>query len=322
MHKFDYSFLKNGLDSKYIKYTNLIIDLKSKEYIRKLQYEDTFKLLNNRSLIDSSIASLRLDDINISDKDVDLLRNAKEPNNQNSKELFMYKDCLSYIQNNLLDLDEYTIRKLHKTINPSTFEINEYRFDDTYNVSNYMQELVNEYKRARLDEDIPNLLLIPCFIVDLLNVKPFSSGNGRTSRLIMNLLLYSFNYDISKFISIDQIIYEYRNNYYDALKESSYRWDENQNYYDSFIFFFLQVIYKAYYDLDNLFSDVSLKKAKKKDRIYTVIKNSKYPLSKKEILDKLPDVSIRTIDVVLANLIKEFKIKKIGTYKDAKYIVK
>ena len=44
------------------------------------------------------------------------------------------------------------------------------------------------------------------------------------------------------------------------------------------------------------------------------------PISKQDILAKLPDVSIKTVELVLGKMLKEKKIKKIGTYKDARYV--
>lgn len=44
-----------------------------------------------------------------------------------------------------------------------------------------------------------------------------------------------------------------------------------------------------------------------------------YLFPKKGIQDQLPDVSEQLIEMVLAKLLKEGKIIKIGTYKDAMY---
>ena len=44
------------------------------------------------------------------------------------------------------------------------------------------------------------------------------------------------------------------------------------------------------------------------------------PISKQEIIAKVPDISVKTVELVLSKLMKEEKIKKIGTYKDARYM--
>ena len=49
MHKFDYSFLKTGISSKLIGACNSIVELNSKENIRKIQYKDSFDTLQKKA---------------------------------------------------------------------------------------------------------------------------------------------------------------------------------------------------------------------------------------------------------------------------------
>jgi len=49
-------------------------------------------------------------------------------------------------------------------------------------------------------------------------------------------------------------------------------------------------------------------------------KDSIVPISKSDIQELLPDVSVTTIEAVLAKLLKNNKIYKIGTFKNAKYL--
>lgn len=44
------------------------------------------------------------------------------------------------------------------------------------------------------------------------------------------------------------------------------------------------------------------------------------PVSKQDIMAKVPDVSVKTVELVLNKMLKERKIKKIGTFKDARYM--
>ena len=38
------------------------------------------------------------------------------------------------------------------------------------------------------------------------------------------------------------------------------------------------------------------------------------PISKSDIVEKVPDISVKTVELVLRKMLKENKIKKIGTY--------
>ena len=64
---------------------------------------------------------------------------------------------------------------------------------------------------------------------------------------------------------------------------------------------------------------ISLKKAKKSERVEAVVMNAYAPVSKADIAEKLPDVSIKTIELALSKLQKAGKIKKTGSYRDARY---
>lgn len=68
----------------------------------------------------------------------------------------------------------------------------------------------------------------------------------------------------------------------------------------------------------NVFSQIDKKMSKSK-RIETLLLNSFVPISKKSICDNLPDVSEELIEMTLSKLLKEDKIIKIGTYKNAMY---
>ncbi len=80
-----------------------------------------------------------------------------------------------------------------------------------------------------------------------------------------------------------------------------------------------KVLYRCYKLLDeNVFSQID-KKMNKSQRIEELLLNAFVPLSKGQIMDQLPDISENLIEIVLSKLIKEGKIAKIGSYKDAMY---
>lgn len=346
MHKFDYSFLKTGISSKLVGACNLIVDLNSKETIRKIQYKESFNILQKKAVIESVKASNAIEGIITTDERIKDIVNGSKPTTHDEKEISGYKDALSLIHKDYrnLDINENLILSLHKMIETETNpkEAGKYKTRDNLIIEHddkgnrnirfnpvkakdtkeSMHQLLLAYYDARQDSEIIDLFLIPCVILDFLCIHPFMDGNGRISRLLTVLLLYCSGYDIGKYISIERQINEFKDNYYEALKESSELWHKNQNNYEPFVLFFLQILYKCYKELDDSFFDISLKKAKKSERIEFILDSTIVPITKKEIANKLPDVSIKTIELTLANLLKNKKIKKIGSYKDARYIKK
>ena len=93
-----------------------------------------------------------------------------------------------------------------------------------------------------------------------------------------------------------------------------------ENDYVPFIINILQVLYKCFKDLDESFTDISLKKAKKSERVESILMGAIVPISKQDIIAKVPDISVKTVELVLSKMLKEHKIKKIGTFKDARYM--
>ena len=75
----------------------------------------------------------------------------------------------------------------------------------------------------------------------------------------------------------------------------------------------------CYLELDKRFLTLKSGKVSKTKRIEEIILNSFIPISKKEIYELVPDVSISTIEAVLSRLIKENKIIKLGSTINAKY---
>ncbi len=346
MRKFDYSFLKKDIPGNLVGLTDIIADLRSKEEFRKLQYTETFEQLRKKAIIESVKGSNAIEGIVTTDSRIRDLVDGATPTTHDEMEISGYKEALDLIHREYqnLDVDEDTVCMLHRMIENATNAdsagkykkannfIMEYTEDglrrvrfkpvDAKDTSYAMEQMILALYEARQDSEISPLLIIPCFVVDFLCIHPFSDGNGRVSRLITVLLLYNFGYDIVRYISFEGQVNKYKDSYYAALEQSSMSWHDGTNNYVPFIVNFLQILYRCFKDLDESFMEISLKKAKKSQRVENILSSAIVPISKKDISEKLPDVSIQTIELVLGKMLKEGKIVKIGTYKDARYMKK
>ena len=346
MRKFDYSFLKKDIPGNIVGLTDIIADLKSKEEFRKLQYKDTFESLQKKAMIESVKGSNAIEGIVTTDSRIRDIVAGAAPITHDELEISGYKDALKLVHTEYssLEIEEDTICMFHKMIeeHTSTGEagiykknnnfIMEYNSDGTRRVrfkpvnaretKAAMEQLMLAFYEARQDSEIAPLLLIPCFIVDFLCIHPFTDGNGRVSRLLTVLLLYSFGYDIVRYISFEGQVNKYKESYYAALEQSSVSWHGESNDYVPFIVNFLQILYRCFKDLDESFMEISLKKAKKSERVESILMSAIVPVSKQDIAEKVPDISIKTIEFVLGKMVKENKVTKIGSYKDARYMRK
>lgn len=346
MRNYDYSFLKKDIPGNVVGLTEIIADLRSREAFRKLQYSEVFEGLRKKAVIESVKGSNAIEGIVTTDSRIRDLVAGASPVTHDELEISGYKDALNLIhtEHEQLDMEEDVICMLQKMIEEHTNSdtagqyknhnnyIMEYNTDGSRRIrfksvaapetKDAMEQMLLAFYEARQDSEIPPLLLIPCVIVDFLCIHPFSDGNGRVSRLLTVLLLYGFGYDIVKYISFEGQINKHKESYYLALEQSSVSWHEGANDYVPFMINFLQILYRCFKDLDESFMEISLKKAKKSERVESFLLSAIVPVSKQDLVEKLPDVSVKTIELVLGRMVRENRITKIGTYKDARYMRK
>ena len=164
------------------------------------------------------------------------------------------------------------------------------------------------------------LLMIPMFILDFLCIHPFNDGNGRMSRLLTLLLLYRSGYIVGKYISIEKVVEESKETYYETLQSSSYHWHEGTNDYEPFVLYTLGTIVAAYREFESRVQYLNMKDFSKPDRIREMIKNHLGRITKAEIMELCPDISQATIQRTLNELHKNGKIIKISGGRYTTYI--
>ena len=174
-----------------------------------------------------------------------------------------------------------------------------------------MENLCHAFEAAANDSQFDILLLIPIFILDFLCIHPFQDGNGRMSRLLTLLLLYRAGYTVGKYISIEKLISDSKETYYEALQESSYGWHEGKNDYAPFARYLLGVILAAYREFRTRVEILGggLSKA---EQVRAVIREHLGRITKAEIMEKCPDISQVTVQRTLADLLAKNEIIKIG----------
>lgn len=346
MKRYDYSFLKSlCVPVQFMTFTNTIYALQNEEKEKKQLYPEIFTALQKLAIVQSVKGSNAIEGIVTTDKRIEeIVNQSSAPLNHNEREIAGYRDALNliHIRNDEMSLNEELVLNLHRILLAQTglpyggqYKTEDNVIRETYadgtsrirwkpvsakDTPRDMQQLFLAYTDARDDAGIDQLLLIPCVILDFLCIHPFRDGNGRISRLISLLLLYKSGFDISKYISFEEQINTIKGSYYEALKQSSRGWHENTNDYIPFIENFLYTLYLCYKELDKRFLTLGTKKVSKKKRVEQTVLNAFLPISKKEILDLLPDVSVTTVEEVLAAMMKDGKIRKIGSTRSAKYI--
>lgn len=346
MRSFDYKEeWKKLLTPEIVMYLTQIHEFKGEQTLFIEAKADTLSQLVDIAKIQSIEASNKIEGIYTSDERLKaLVKDSTRPRTRNEREIAGYRDVLNTIHENhdyippkpsiilqlhrdLYKFEGMDIGGRYKTsdniIEEQDAEGNKsvrFRPMPAWETPEAIEKLCLSYDEALNSENIDALIIIPMFVLDFLCVHPFNDGNGRISRLMTLLLLYRSGYIVGKYISIEKLIEQTKEIYYESLQLSSAGWHENKNDYEPFVKYMLGVIVAAYREFSSRVSLLITQGMSKPDRVKEIIRATLGPITKTEILAKCPDISQVTVQRALADLVDNGDIIKLGGGRYTKYI--
>ncbi|MDE2337379.1 MAG: Fic family protein [Alphaproteobacteria bacterium] len=214
----------------------------------------TIERLTQSVIVTSTGASNRIEGNRLSDEQVDALyRNMRIRSfkTRDEQEVAGYIEMLQRIFENYADIPvtESHILQLHKDMlaysdkdeghkgrykfGPNRVEAKDQSgkivgiiFDPTppHLTEKEMRELIGWYQWAQKEKFKHPLILIANFAFEYLAIHPFQDGNGRTSRLLTNLMLLQNGYAFSTLVSHEKLIEKTKAEYYLALNKTQRTW--------------------------------------------------------------------------------------------------
>ena len=345
MRTFDYrEKWKKLLTPEIVSYLTQIHEFKGEQKWLLETKSDILTRLADRAKTQSTGASNKLAGVDTSDVRLKaLVRDTTRPRTHNEREIAGYRDVLNAIHENYeyLPTKLPIILQLHRDL--YKFESGEaggeYRTSDSIiekinlegniilqfqpaeavEIPEAMDVLCQAFADAIAERQAEPLLLIPMFILDFLCIHPFHTGTGRMSQLLTLLLLNRAGYFVGKYISMEQLIKESKDDYYNCLQRSAAQWHGNKTDYEPFVKYMLEIIAKAYCDLKEQVKLLTTEGLSKTDRVREIIHLTNGTITKAEILEKCPDISQVTVQRALADLVDSGKVLKIGGGRYTKY---
>jgi len=153
---------------------------------------------------------------------------------------------------------------------------------------------------------------IPLFNLDFLCIHPFRDGNGRVSRFLLLLQAYFFGYEVGRYISLERVIEENKDRYYETLELSSIGWHEGKNNPWPFINYMLFIFKSAYKEFESRVSHLGSERGEKTKIIKDTIEKFYGNFTVNEIKVLCPEVSIDLIRKVLKDMRKDGVIISTG----------
>ncbi|NEG69938.1 Fic family protein [Bifidobacterium choloepi] len=288
--------------------------------------------------VQSTAASNSIEGIRTSDARMAALMAEKTtPHNRDEEEISGYRDVLNTIheQHDYIPVTPNVILQLHRDLFRHTPLSFGGHFKDTDNVimevgpqganrvrfrppsalvtPDLVEEICRNYRQAIALESVDPLLAISMFVFDFTCIHPFNDGNGRMSRLLTLLLMYQSGFTVGKYVSLEHLIEQSKDTYYEALAASTAGWPD-ANDYAPFVQYLLSVMLDAYKELEDRLGPQT-----KAERIRRQLRQTVGTLSKRELREQLPDISETTIERELRRLLDEGEIEKVGKGRSTRY---
>jgi Fic family protein len=181
-----------------------------------------------------------------------------------------------------------------------------------------MELLCRRYSAVSDGEPIPGLLIAATFVLDFLCIHPFRDGNGRVSRLTTSLLLQSRGFQVSRYISLERLIEESKEEYYRVLKLCSQGWHEGKNEIVPWWNYFLSTLRSAYKEFELQVELVQARPAKSDLVRHTVLAQVEM-FTLADMAAQLPAVSSQLIKKVLAEMKQAGKVRLVGRGRGARW---
>lgn len=319
-------------------------EFKGRESLYKQQTPTVLETLRRVAVIQSTESSNRIEGVNVpSDRVRELVEQKTTPRNRSEQEVAGYRDVLNTIHANHphIPFNPNVVLQLHRDLyqfvphpggrwKATDNEIVETRPDGTRVVrfvpvpahltAGAMNRLHERFEEYWDRGDIDPLLLIATYVFDFLCTHPFTDGNGRMARLLSLLLLYRAGCEVGRYVSLEKVVENHGEGYYDSLYRSSQGWHEGQHDLLPWWEYFLGVMMSgAYQELEHRMALMQSTKGAKTAMVLDVLGRMVGDFSVKDIQERCPHVGIDLIRKIMGKERKAGKLECLGRGADARW---
>ncbi|MEI7637686.1 MAG: Fic family protein [Syntrophus sp. (in: bacteria)] len=323
-------------------YLTDISESKGKQDLFKSQSPQRLKSLKEHALIESSVSSNRIEGIEVDNKRIGTIIFGKSLlHDRSEEEVRGYREALNFIHEKWSEtqLSEAAIRELHRLTRGEIWDAGKFKEKDSDIIEKHpdgassirfrtvpasetlscITELIKSWQECLRETKIPPVIALVAFNLDFLCIHPFRDGNGRVSRLLMLLMCYHLGIEVGRYISLERLIEQNKERYYETLKLSSEGWHEGRHdpwHYINFVCFILKSAYKEF---ENRMGVISSGRGEKTAWVKDAIEQLPESFAVGDVVRACSGVSRPMIRVILDALRREGKIEVLGTGRGAKW---
>lgn len=319
----------------------LLGEFKGKQQLFERQSPQLLSALREVARVQSIESSNRIEGVTAaSGRVAELAAERTSPVDRPEQEIAGYRDALATVHANALRMDVTCelILQLHRDLYQFTAtpggvwkltenDIVDVLPDGTHRVrfspvaphlvESAVTELTDGYRRTALEGRVDPLVSIPAFVLDFLCIHPFTDGNGRLSRILNLLLLYQCGYGVGRYISLEKIIEDSKETYYEALEASSAGWHDGAHDLLPWLQYSHGVLMAAHVEFEQRVGQMSGGRGAKRKMVIECVRHMPKTFRYADVERACPGVSRPTIVRVLGTLRDKGEIRCVKGGRDA-----
>ncbi len=310
-------------------------EFRGKQELYTRQSPQRLKALREHALIESAVSSNRIEGVTITPDRVQNVLVSPRPvfRYRDEEEVRGYRDALKWIHDHHAEIpvSDETILQLHRLARGEIWDAGRYKEKDGDIIERYadgrervrfktvpasetarhMAGLTADWRRCLDERWVHPLVALAAFNLDFLCIHPFRDGNGRVSRLLLLLQCYEIGLEVGRYISLERLIEQNKERYYETLEQSSQGWHEGRHDPWPYINYVLFILKAAYRELVERVGDTQAPRGAKTEQVLGAIASipAEFTLSQLELA--CPGVSHDMVRRVL-NAEKGKTVKCIG----------
>jgi Fic family protein len=319
-----------------------VMEFKGRQELYEKQSPKILRTLRELAIVESAESSNRIEGVTVEpDRLRPLVLGRARPRDRSEEEIVGYRNALNWIHTDptAISVTPETIQRLHAIAQAGAGDAGQWKAQDNEIIEVLpdgrrivrfrpvsaqetpaaIEQLCLGYRHATDQNLLPPLLAVANFAFDFLCVHPFRDGNGRVSRLLTLLLLYHHGFRIGRYVSLERLIEDSKESYYDALKHSSDRWHEGRHDLVPWWSYFLGILRSAYREFEERVGAVRAPRGAKTETVRRAILAFPGEFAISDVERACPGVSREMIRLVLRALQKEKRIVCLGRGRSARW---
>jgi Fic family protein len=317
-------------------------EARGKQELFTKQSPQRLKVLREHALIESAVSSNRIEGVTVDRARIGTIVFGKSHlQDRDEEEVRGYRDALALIheQGAKLPVSEKTILRLHHLSRGGIGDAGRYKEKDSDIIEKYpdgrvrirfktvtaaqtpaaMRELIEAWHDCLRERRVHPLIALAAMNLDFLCIHPFRDGNGRVSRLLLLLQCYHLGYEVGRYISLERLIEQHKERYYETLEQSSHRWHEGKHDPWPFINYLLFIFKLASQEFAERVGQVTSPKGAKTELVQSAIRRTRGAFRVADLQRECPGVSLDLIRQVLKDLRAAGQVECLGRGQKAEW---